>query len=72
MYQIFYLQICKTQDKTRQMIVLLARLQKNKQMLETLRDEDKSIWDQKLKEVQTMKVHKIRIFPILGKMALFI
>ncbi|XP_045156511.2 programmed cell death protein 7-like [Mercenaria mercenaria] len=49
------IKICEAQEKTRQMIVLLARLQKNKQILETVKHEDKSIWDQKLKEVLSIK-----------------
>ncbi|KAL4228263.1 Programmed cell death 7 [Mactra antiquata] len=50
-----HMKISEAQDKTRQMIIVLARLQKHKQMLETLKDEDKSIWDQKLKEVEALK-----------------
>jgi hypothetical protein len=38
------------------MIVLLARLQKNKQILETFKHEARAIWNQKLKEVLSIKV----------------
>ena len=43
--------------KTRQMLVLIAKLQKQKQILETLRDEDRSIWDQKIYEIEKTKVN---------------
>lgn len=40
------------------MMVLLAKLQKNSQMLETMKMEDATIWEQKLKEVTKIKVTK--------------
>ncbi|WAR00127.1 PDCD7-like protein [Mya arenaria] len=47
--------INNAQKKTREMIVLLARLQKQKSMLETMKNEDASIWDQKMKELLNIK-----------------
>ena len=42
--------------KTRQMLVLIAKLQKQRQILETLRNEDKAIWEQKVIEIEKVKV----------------
>lgn len=60
-----HLQICEAQDKTRDMMVLLAKLQKNKQILETVQHEDRSIWEQKLKEVLAIKVYSQQILAFL-------
>jgi len=55
------------------MLVMLAKLQKNKQLLETMQHEDSTIWEQKLKEVKKLKVNagdwscdkKIQIYNML-------
>ena len=52
----FFFQLSEIQVKTRHMLVLIAKLQKQKQILETLREEDKSIWDQKVHEIERTKV----------------
>ena len=52
----FFFQLSEIQVKTRHMLVLIAKLQKQKQILETLREEDKSIWDQKVHEIERIKV----------------
>jgi len=52
---------------------MLAKLQKNKQLLETMQHEDSTIWEQKLKEVKKLKVNagdwscdkKIQIYNML-------
>ena len=51
-----YFQVSVAQEKTRHMIVLLAKLQKGKQNLESMKNEDKTVWEQKLKEVLQIKV----------------
>ena len=49
-------QLSEVQMKTRQMLVLIAKLQKQRQILETLRNEDKAIWEQKVIEIEKVKV----------------
>ena len=55
----FLFQMSEIQVRTRHMLVLIAKLQKQRQILETLKDEDKSIWDQKVKEIERVKVNVI-------------
>lgn len=55
-FHVLFFQISEMQEKTRHMMVLLAKLQKNSQMLETMKMEDATVWEQKLKEVTKIKV----------------
>ena len=50
------LKVSEAQEKTRHMMILLARLQKAKGILESMKNEDKTIWEQKIKEVVHIKV----------------